>query len=70
MKKRRNFIPFLILFIIHASLLGFSFYKSKNKKHLFTLLMSNIGLAYLFEFIVLISLKHILISRKSLKIIT
>jgi hypothetical protein len=52
MRKRKNFIPFLILFIIHSVLLGYSFYKAKNKKQLFTLLMSNIGFAYLFEFIV------------------
>ena len=53
--KNRNYnkIPFMILFLIHSGLLGFSFYKSKNKKQLFTLLMSNIGLAYLLEFFVL-----------------
>ncbi|WP_342431857.1 hypothetical protein [Neobacillus sp. FSL H8-0543] len=53
MRKRRNFIPFLILFFIHTGLLGYAFYKKENKKQLFTLLMSNIGLAYLFEFFVL-----------------
>jgi hypothetical protein len=50
---KRNKIPFIILFLIHSTLLGYSFYKSKNKKHLFTLLMSNIGFAYLLEFFVL-----------------
>jgi hypothetical protein len=53
MRKRNNFIPFLILFIIHSVLLGYSFTKTKDKKQLFTLLMSNIGFAYLFEYIVL-----------------
>jgi hypothetical protein len=50
---KRNKIPFIILFLVHSSLLGFSFYNSKNKKQLFSLLMSNIGLAYLLEFFVL-----------------
>jgi hypothetical protein len=53
MRKQKNFIPFLILFIIHSVLLGYSFNKSKDKKQLFSLLMSNIGFAYLFEYIVL-----------------
>lgn len=51
--KKRNKIPFIILLVIHTTMLGFSFYKSKNKKQLFTLLMSNIGFAYLLEYIVL-----------------
>lgn len=51
--KRNNKIPFIALFLIHSGLLGYSFYKSKNKKQLFTLLMSNIGFAYLLEFFVL-----------------
>ncbi|MEH7177723.1 hypothetical protein [Neobacillus vireti] len=48
-----NKIPFIILFLIHSGLLGYSFFKSKNKMQLFILLMSNIGMAYLFEFFVL-----------------
>jgi hypothetical protein len=51
--KKRNKIPFIILFIIHSSMLGYSFYKSKNKKQLFTLLMADIGFAYLLEYVVL-----------------
>jgi hypothetical protein len=51
--KKRNKIPFIILFIIHASMLGYSFYKSRNKKQLFTLLMADIGFAYLLEYVVL-----------------
>lgn len=50
---KKNKIPFIILFFFHTGLLGYSFYKSKNKKQLFTLLMSNIGFAYLLEFFVL-----------------
>jgi hypothetical protein len=50
---KQNKIPFIILFLIHSTLLGVSFYKSKSKKHLFTHLMSNIGFAYLLEFFVL-----------------
>ncbi|WP_310190392.1 hypothetical protein [Neobacillus niacini] len=48
-----NKIPFIILLLIHSALLCYSFYKSKDKRQLFTLLMSNIGLAYLLEFFVL-----------------
>lgn len=51
--KKRNKIPFIILFIIHSSMLGYTFYKSKNKKQLFTLLMADIGFAYLLEYVVL-----------------
>lgn len=52
-KTTRNRMPFFILFVLHSCLLGFSFYKSKKKKTLFTLLMSNIGFAYLLEYFVL-----------------
>jgi fumarate reductase subunit D len=51
--KKRNKIPFIILLIIHITMLGYSFYKSENKKHLFTLLMADIGFAYLLEYVVL-----------------
>jgi hypothetical protein len=50
---KRNKIPFIILFLVHTFILGYSVYKSKNKRQLFALLMSNIGLAYLLEFFVL-----------------
>ncbi|MFB3166423.1 hypothetical protein P5G62_004585 [Neobacillus sp. 179-C4.2 HS] len=51
--KKQNKIPFIIMLIIHSSLLGYSFYKTKNKKQLFTLLMADIGFAYLLEYVVL-----------------
>jgi hypothetical protein len=51
--KKQNKIPFIIMLIIHSSLLGYSFYKTKNKKQLFTLLMADIGFAYLLEYLVL-----------------
>ncbi|MCL6572245.1 MAG: hypothetical protein K6T88_11260 [Bacillus sp. (in: Bacteria)] len=49
----RNSLPFMILFLIHSILLGLIFTKNKNRKQLFILLLSNIGVAYLFEFFVL-----------------
>lgn len=56
MKLNRKFkgmnLPFLILCVIHSCLLGITIYKSKNKKNVFILLMSNIGFAYLFEYFV------------------
>lgn len=45
-------LPFLLLCVIHSCLLGITFYKSKNRKNIFILLVSNIGLAYLFEYFV------------------
>lgn len=50
--RRKNNVPFFILFLIHTSLLGIAFYKNKNRKKLFVLLVSNMGFAYLFEYIV------------------
>jgi hypothetical protein len=54
MKKiNRNSVPFLILFLIHSALLGYSFWKTKDRKRLFALLMINVGFAYVLEYIVL-----------------
>ncbi|SEM12646.1 hypothetical protein SAMN05192533_101114 [Mesobacillus persicus] len=50
--KKYNKYPYLILLFIHTSLLVFSFYKNKDRKRLFLLLSSNIGLAYLFDYFV------------------
>lgn len=52
-RKRGNKIPFIILLIIHTSLLLFTFIKKKDRKTQLALLLSNIGFAYLFEYIVL-----------------
>jgi hypothetical protein len=53
-RKKRNNIPYLILLIIHTSLLIYTFYKKKDRRNLFVLLISNIGLAYFFEYIIVI----------------
>lgn len=45
-------LPFLMLFVLHSCLLGLTFYKNKNRKNIFILLVSNMGLAYLFEYFV------------------
>lgn len=52
--KKTNRIPFIILIIIHTCMLIYTFYKNKDRKRLFILLMSNIAFAYLFEYIILI----------------
>ncbi len=52
-RLNKNSFPFLILFVLHSVLMVYSFYKSKKKKKLFILLMSNIGLAYVFEYVIL-----------------
>ncbi|WP_404328758.1 hypothetical protein [Mesobacillus maritimus] len=49
-RKSYNKYPYLILLIIHSSLLIFTFYKNKNRKQLFVALISNIGMAYIFEY--------------------
>jgi hypothetical protein len=48
--KKYNKYPYLVLLIIHSSLLIFTFYKNKNRKRLFISLTSNIGMAYIFEY--------------------
>lgn len=53
LKRLKKIIPFLVLFIIHSGILGYSFYKNRNRKLLFAHLMSNIGFAYIFEYFVL-----------------
>ncbi|MFJ7725810.1 hypothetical protein ACIQXV_06540 [Neobacillus sp. NPDC097160] len=50
---KRNSFPFLILFLIHTFFLGLTFYRIKNRKNIFVLLVSNMGFAYLFEYFVL-----------------
>jgi len=52
-RNNRNSLPFIILFFIHTFLLGFTFYKNKNKKNIFVLLVANMGFAYLLEYFVL-----------------
>lgn len=53
-KSRGNSLPFIILFIVHTSMIIFTFTKKKkDRKSLLLLLFSNIGFAYLFEYIVL-----------------
>ncbi|WHX40573.1 hypothetical protein QNH36_23540 [Mesobacillus sp. AQ2] len=56
MKKNKlaskNAIPFLLLAVVHV-LLFFIFTKRSRQKNIWTLLLTNIGLAYLFEYPVL-----------------
>lgn len=56
MRKKRlvkmNSIPFLLLAVIHV-LLFFIFAKRSRQKNIWALLLSNIGMAYLFEYPVL-----------------
>lgn len=52
-KNKKNAIPFLILSFIHTSLLVYTFYKHKDRKRLLILLLSGMGLCFLFEYVVL-----------------
>ncbi|MCP8967222.1 hypothetical protein [Ectobacillus ponti] len=50
----KNNAPFLLLMLIHLLLLGRVWHKEPDKKQLFVSLMSNIGFAYIFEYVVLV----------------
>ncbi|XJZ25650.1 hypothetical protein ACF5W4_09480 [Bacillota bacterium Lsc_1132] len=52
-RLNKNSMPFIFLFVFHTALLCYSFYKTRKKKRLLVLLMSNIGLSYIFEYVVL-----------------
>lgn len=51
-KIKNNSVPFVVLLIVHALILSFTFYKKRDKIYR-KLLLSNIGFAYLFEYFVL-----------------
>lgn len=51
-RKKLNRYPFIVLLVIHSALIFYTFCKQKERKSLLILLFSNIGLAYLFEYIV------------------
>lgn len=53
LQKKYKRYPFLILLLIHIVILYSAFRKSSDRKKLFVMLTSNIGLAYLFEYFVL-----------------
>lgn len=55
--KKTNRIPFIILIFIHTGLLTYTFYKNKDRKRLFVLLLSNVGFAYLFDYIIVVILQ-------------
>ncbi|MCT8137198.1 hypothetical protein H1D32_05240 [Anaerobacillus sp. CMMVII] len=51
-KRKKNQYPFIVLSFIHISMLIYTLSKGKDRKRLVSLLLSNIGMAYLFEYIV------------------
>lgn len=52
-RKKWNKYPFMFLLLVHASLLVFTLIKKRDRKTLLTLIASNMGFAYLFEYFVL-----------------
>lgn len=52
-RHKKNSIPFLILLLIHTFMLGYTFYRKKDRKRLFILLLSGTGFCFLFEYLVL-----------------
>jgi hypothetical protein len=59
MKKysKYNKVPYIILLIIHVLLLFYTFYKNKDRKTLLVLLLSIIGFANNFEYVILVLFK-------------
>ncbi|MBT2680918.1 hypothetical protein J7E38_18155 [Bacillus sp. ISL-35] len=53
MKRNKNYLPFLILLIVHTWMLAFTFYRKKDRKKLFITLLSGMGLCFIFEYVVL-----------------
>lgn len=51
-KKKINKYPYIILGIVHLIMLLYTFYKNKDRKKLTVLLLSYIGFAYIFEYII------------------
>nr|WP_090890553.1 hypothetical protein [Evansella caseinilytica] len=51
-KRQQQKKPFIILAMIHFGLMLFTFCKQMNRKKLLVLLLSNIGLGYFFDYIV------------------
>ncbi|UCZ55014.1 hypothetical protein LGQ02_09945 [Bacillus shivajii] len=51
-KRKVNKYPYILLGIIHFIILIYTFYKSKDRKRHFVLLMNYAGFAYLFEYVV------------------
>lgn len=49
---KKNRYPYIILFLIHTALLLYAFARVNNRKPLVVLLLSNMGIAYLFEYII------------------
>lgn len=52
-RKRRNKYPFILLLVIHSTLLIYTFLKKKERRTISVLLMVNMGMAFIFEYFVL-----------------
>ncbi len=52
-RRKRNKYPYLILLAIHTFLLIFTFTKNKDRKSLAILLLSNMGMATIFDYLIL-----------------
>lgn len=52
-QHNKNKYPFIVLAVIHVIMLGVVFYIKKDRKRLVITLFSNVGWAYLFDYIVL-----------------
>jgi hypothetical protein len=52
-RAKKKTTPFILLVVVHVSLLIITFYKNPNRKSLFILLLTNIGFAYGLEFFIL-----------------
>lgn len=67
-KRKLKKYPYIILGIIHIAMMGFTFYKKKDRKQLLVLYLSYTGFAYWFEYIVFALLKGYVYKPKVFKI--
>lgn len=52
-RKSSNKYPFIVLLMIHSALLLYTFRKQEKRKTLLVLLLSHVGLGYIFEILIL-----------------
>jgi hypothetical protein len=50
-RRKANRYPFIFLILIHVCMFMYTLYKCKDRKRIVTLLLSNMGMAYLFEYV-------------------
>lgn len=66
-KNKRNKYPYLALLVIHTSLLIYTFIKGKKRKGILALLLTDMGFAFLFDYLVVSFFRGYIYQPKILK---